>query len=336
MAGLTNLLLYMGRGGPYVREEVIKAIKEAGLRLVGDLSEDLSQEVPEADLIVVIGLDSDVLKAVQLAARLKLPIFPVSPPGHATFFSSADWEGVREAFKKLSSGDFRVEELTMIKSSVDGITDTYSLNDVVITQVRSANLMEYTLRIDGEFIWRDRADGVIVATPAGSTAYAFSAGGPLVLRGSKVLSIVPINPLNPLRRALIVPEESRVRIEDIDSRYPCELVSDGVVRVKVRDYVEVSKADIPISLVRLHTKLSEPIEKKEVLSSSSQDIPPSAKFVLKMLEIYGSLTFRELVELTGLPERTVRHALSVLTSKGLIRKSVNLRDARQRIYTLSR
>lgn len=329
---ISSVLLYLGRGGPYLRDRVVRLLRENRLRLVGMVGEDGRPETLDADAVIVVGMDSDVLKAVQLVAPKPIPLFPVSPPGYTAFFASAEWETLEEGLRRLALGDYRVEAFSMIKSVIDGGRSVYALNEAALFPSRSAALVEYTLKVDGELLWRDRADGIIVSTPTGSTAYAFSAGGPMVLRGADVFTVVPVNSLNPMRRALVVPASSTISLEDVNSLYPCEVVVDGVIRARVRGRVEAVKAEKPALFLRLSAGLSDVIERRERISGELRDMPPSAKFVLKMLETYRELSVKELVEVTGLPERTVRHALATLLSRGLVKRSINLRDARQRVY----
>ncbi|MEM4373321.1 MAG: helix-turn-helix domain-containing protein, partial [Metallosphaera sp.] len=158
---------------------------------------------------------------------------------------------------------------------------------------------------------------------------------PMVLKGAPVFVLVPVNSLNPIRRSLVVPDESRMVIRDISSQVNVEAILDGVARVRVNGAVTVERGE-SISLIRFTEKVGENIERKVKLTLESQDIPPSAKFVLKMLQIYGEATPKELVEKTGLPDRTIRYALSILVKKGIVKRVANPRNIQQRIYRVSR
>jgi len=290
-------------------------------------------DLSDVDALVIIGTDSDVLKATHQAVVEALPILPISPPGYSTFFASTDWEGLKEAVEKLARGEYVLRPYTRIEAIVNGEAVTRALNEVAVFPSRSASVMEYDLFVNKEFVWRDKADGVLIATPAGSTAYAFSVGGPIVMPHSKVLEVVPVNTVNPLRRALVIPEDAEVTITNISSRYVVEVIADGVERVRVREEVRVVKAPSPVTFIRFGEGLSDVIERKvRVVAGEVKDLPPSAKYVLKMLKVYGPASTKELLALTGLPERTVRHALSVLLRRGLVRRVTDLRDLRRRVY----
>jgi len=330
------VVLTAGKGLGSRVAAIVKLLAATGIRaevLTRPLSSVKPEDLGGVDALVIIGTDSDVLKATHQAVAEALPILPVSPPGYSTFFASTDWEGLKEAAERLARGEYVLRPYTRIEAIVNGEAVTRALNEVAVFPSRSAAVMEYDLFVNKEFVWRDKADGVLVATPAGSTAYAFSVGGPIVMPHSKVLEVVPVNPVNPLRRALIIPEDAEVTITNITSRYVVEVIADGVERVKVKEEVRVVKAPSPVTFIRFGGGLSDVIERKvRVVTGEVKDLPPSAKYVLKMLKVYGPASTKELLTLTGLPERTVRHALSVLLKRGLVRRVTDLRDLRKRVY----
>ena len=325
-----------GRGLGSRVSAIVKLLTEAGIQaniLARPLSSIKPEDLRGVDALVIIGTDNDVLKATHQAVAEALPILPVPPPGYSTFFASTDWEGLKDAADRLARGEYVLRPYTRIEAVVNGEAVTRALNEVAVFPSRSASVMEYDLFVSKEFVWRDKADGVLVATPAGSTAYAFSVGGPIVMPHSRVLEVVPVNPVNPLRRALIIPEDAEVTITNISSRYAVEVIADGVERVRVKDEVRVIKASSPVTFIRFDEGLSDVIERKvRVVSGEAKDLPPSAKYVLKMLKVYGPASTKELLSLTGLPERTVRYALSVLLRRGLVRRVTDLRDLRRRVY----
>ncbi len=284
------------------------------------------------DAVIVVGADSDVLRTIHAMDNSVVPVLPISPPGYSTFFASLDWDEIKEGVRKLISGRYSIHSYVRIRALVDSSETLYALNEIAVFPSRSATLVEYDLLVDGELVWRDTADGVLVATPAGSTAYAFSAGGPIVMDTSKVLEVVPVNSVNPLRRAIIVHDDAVITITNINSRSSVEVIADGIKRVKVNEGVKVVKAEAPAKFIRFEGGLGDVIERKARVVTEPKDLPPSAKYVLKMLRIYGQASPKELVELTGLPERTVRYALSILLKKGLVKRVTDLRDSRRRIY----
>ncbi|MEM0023366.1 MAG: NAD(+)/NADH kinase [Thermofilaceae archaeon] len=286
--------------------------------------------VGEADLVIALGDDRCVLDAVQAVGERDLPILGVSTGG-AGYLTSISVEELGAALEAVVRGEYELATYTKLKGVVDGSLVVYALNEIAVFPSKSAALMSYELLIDGDPVWSDRADGVIIATPLGSTAYALSAGGAIVFEGARVLEVVPVNSVDVAKRPLVIPDTSTVELRSIASKYPCEIVADGGSRVRVKERVTVARAETDVRIVRLFSKPSVRETLREKLAETL-DVPPSAKFVLKMLELKGPMSARELAEETMLPERTVRRALSELQRRGLIRRIVNLRDARQFFY----
>jgi len=196
--------------------------------------------------------------------------------------------------------------------------------------------MEYILKINGNDLWHDNSDGVIISTPIGSTAYCMSAGGPMVLQRSQVFVIVPVNSMDNTRRPLIVPNTDKLEIEEILSRYLCEVILDGGKRVAVRKRIACQKHEFPAKFVRLiKDSPMDIIAKKVKLAEDLLDMPPSAKLILKILEYEGELSQKDLSKRTMLPERTIRLSLSHLIQRRYVRKKTSLRDARQKTYELN-
>ena len=194
--------------------------------------------------------------------------------------------------------------------------------------------MEHILKIDKKDVWHDKSDGVIVATPTGSTAYSMSAGGPMVLQRSQVFVVVSVNSVDNTRRPLVIPNETTIEVADIMSRYHCEVVLDGGARVGVKKTLECHKHQFPARFARLVSDSSplSIIAKKVKLAEDLLTMPPSAKLILKTLEYEGALSQKEISTRTMLPERTVRLSLKHLLGRGHVKKKTSLRDARQRIY----
>ncbi|MCD6357806.1 MAG: NAD(+)/NADH kinase [Thermoproteales archaeon] len=326
---LDRVYVWVGRhvSGEEARE-VSSIVAAHGMMQVGDPA--------SADLVLAIGDDRDILDAIQAVGDSDTPILGVSLGNSVSYLSSISLDELGSALEMLRRGEYELATHARLRGVVDGSTVVYAMNEIAVFPSRSATLMSYELLIDGDLVWMDRADGVLVATPLGSTAYALSAGGAVVLEGARVLEVVPVNSVDPSKRPLIVPDTSRIVIKNVSSRHPCEVVADGGKRVKVRREVTISRSEMPIRIVKVSSRPSVRETLREKIAAEAADMPPSAKFVLKMLELKGPMSAREIAELTLLPERTVRYALSELLRRGLVRRSTSLRDARQVYYELAR
>ncbi len=306
--------------------------KVGSLGVEVDVIEDLSSI--DTDFVLVIGGDKGILHYFHKIGDSSPPVIGIYESDSTGFLAQIEIKDIKNAINKLKRGEYNIDEVTRIAVKVDNYNIAHALNDVTIFPYRSATLMEHKLRINNEDVWHDKSDGIIISTPIGSTAYSMSAGGPLILRGAKVFAIVSINSLDITRRPLIVSDDSKIEIDDIISRYHCEVILDGDIRVRVKNKVICLKHEYPAKLVRFANPTLSLITKKVKLAEEMLGMPPSAKLVLKTLEYEGSMSQRELADRTMLPGRTVRLALSHLLKRGYVKKRVSLRDARQRIYEL--
>lgn len=293
------------------------------------------EAVQGADLVLVVGSDRDVLRAFQDHGDAGVPILGVSDAAGSAFLTDLSLDALQEGLRRVAQGRFRLEPCIRLAVRVDGQELPAALNEVAIFPSRTAVLMEYKLGVDGEEVYRDYSDGVLVATPTGSSAYAMSAGGPLVLPGSRVFVVVSVNSMDISRRPLIVPDTAVLEVSDVSARSECEVVIDGLERGPVEEVVEM-RAGPPGQLVRMDGGPPTRMEALRRVRSPEEimKMPPSAKLVLKAIEYEGPMRAREVAAKTLLPPRTVRHAISILLENGLVARSPHLRDLRSDIFYL--
>jgi NAD+ kinase len=315
-------------------KEITKSMQVKGINIRTLNLAEISNLISQFDLIIVIGSDGDVLRVIQAMHDKVLPVLGVSDSNELGFLTEISLPNFKQAIDKLVKRDYVINRASRLSARVNNQPALFALNEVALFPSKSATLLEYSLKVDGEFVWRDYCDGVIISTPTGSTAYAMSAGGPMVLQSANVFLIVPVNSMDVTRRPLVVSESSIIEIEEITSRYECEAVIDGIYRIKAKGKLVVENSNADALLIRL-SKTSTPAEKmsrKVKLAEELFKMPPSAKLVLKTLQYEGPLTQREIVKKTMLPERTARLALHLLIEKGLVKRHAMLRDARQKLY----
>ena len=291
-----------------------------------------ADRIEDADVVLVLGDDRDLLDALQTLGDHDVPILGVGVWG-TSFLASTTLDELSDALDAIERGEYELAEYTKLKGIVNGKFSLYALNEIAVFPSKSASLMSYKLYVDDDLVWTDRADGVLVATPIGSTAYALSAGGAVVFEGAEVFEIVPVNSVDPSKRPIIVPSSSVVTISEVASKHPCEAIADGGKRVRIGREIVISKAGKAVKIIRVASRPSvKESMKAKVTPVNAADMPPSAKFVLKILELKGPLTVKELAKETMLPERTVRYALSELLRRELVKRVISLRDARLVYY----
>ncbi len=291
-----------------------------------------------ADCVIVLGGDKGVRNYFHRSFDGNSPVLGISEGEASGFLAQIDLREFSSYVKILKKQNYAIEEVPRLGVRIDGKNVYPVLNDVAVFSSKSAILMEHTLRVNGEEVWHDNRDGIIVSTPIGSSAYSMSAGGPVLFQDSAVFEIISVNSLDVTRRPIIVSNSSFIEIDDIYARLHCEVVLDGLERYKVNKIVECTQFLPPAKIIRLKkdsTAISA-LAKKVHLAEELLSMPPSSKLLLKTLEYEGSMTQKDLANKTLLPARTVRLALSHLLKKGYVKKKVSIRDARQKIYEISK
>ncbi len=292
----------------------------------------------DLDCIIVTGGDRGVRNYFHKTQDAQVPVLGVGESESSGFLAQVDLKEFSSIVNRIKKKDYEISEFSRIAVKIDGKSIYPVLNDVAVFSSKSAMLMEHVLRVNHEEVWHDSSDGVIISTPIGSSAYSMSAGGPMIFQDSPVFGIVSVNSLDITRRPLIVHDTSLIEIDDVSSRLFCEVVMDGVDRFRINNTLECTKS-VPSARVIKIKKDSTAVSaltKKVKLAEDLLNMPPSSKLLLKTLEFEGSMTQRDLVTKTLLPDRTVRLALRHLLDKGYVKKRISIRDSRQKIYEISR
>lgn len=289
------------------------------------------------DIVIVLGGDKGVMNYFHRIINSNIPVLGINDSEINGFLSQIDLKEFPLYVDKLKQHDYKIEEIPRINIKIDGKLVIPILNDLSIFPSKSAVLMEHTLKINNEEVWHDSSDGIIISTPIGSSAYSMSAGGPIIFHESPVFGIISVNSINITRRPLIVSNSSSIIIDDISSRLYCEVILDGLYRLRVNKTIECTKFSPTAKIIRIkeNSTTIDIMKKKVHLAKDLLNMPPSLKLLLKTLEYEGAMTNKELILKTLLPSRTVRLALQQLLSKGYIKRKISLRDSRQRIYEIS-
>ncbi len=298
----------------------------------------LTERPGDVDCVVTLGGDRGVRSYFHRNPNSDVPVLGVSEAESSGFLAQIDLKELHSYAGRLKNGNFAVESVPRVGIKIDGKNVYPILNEVAIFSSKSAMLMEHTLRVSGKDVWHDSGDGIIVSTPIGSSAYSMSAGGPVIFQESPVFEIISVNSLDVTRRPLIVPDDSLIEVYDIWSRLHCEVILDGTSRHNVKKTVECSKFMPPAMIIRVRQESTaiSALAKKAHLAGDLLSMPPSSKLLLKILEYEGALTQKGLAAKTMLPDRTVRQALAHLVQGGYVNRRVSIRDARQRIYEISK
>jgi NAD+ kinase len=169
-----------------------------------------------AELVIVLGGDGTLLRAAEIARPAQTPLIGVNL-GHIGFLAETEPDGLAETVDRLVAGDYRVEERMTIdvvaRDNGTELASTWALNEVTVEKVARERMIEVIIEVDGRPLSRWGCDGVVCATPTGSTAYAFSAGGPVVWPEVEALLLVPISAHALFARPLVVSPRSVLAVE---------------------------------------------------------------------------------------------------------------------------
>jgi NAD+ kinase len=225
-------------------------VVEANLRAAAADNNVAVVDVEDADVVVSIGGDGTLLRAVGAAGPTR-PVVGIDV-GYVGYLSDVEPAAAADLVSSLAAGDYEVvERMTVAIELPDGTVFT-GLNDVVVEKVMSQHALRLRCLIDAEPLVTYRADGLIFSTPTGSTAYAYSAGGPVVDPSVEALLLIPVAAHNLFSRPLVLQPDSRIEIEVLAGR-PARINVDGqdLGIAESGDLLRVRRGDNPALLVML-------------------------------------------------------------------------------------
>jgi NAD+ kinase len=238
--------------------------------LAGEFSSPGAHEVPASDaaaegaeLVIVLGGDGSLLRAAELSRPAGVPLIGANL-GHVGFLAEAEPDGLADLVERVVARDYAVEERMTIDVTVrrngTGIASTWALNEATVEKAARERVIEVIIEIDGRPLSRWGGDGVVCSTPTGSTAYAFSAGGPVVWPEVEALLMVPISAHALFAPPMVVSPQSVLAVELIVASETSGAVlwCDGRRKVDLPPgaRVEVRRGALPVLLARLQTSES--------------------------------------------------------------------------------
>lgn len=232
--------------------------KEAAFQLTKKNKEaDYDQIKKEADYVIIIGGDGTFLHSSHHFIGSDIPLLGVNI-GHLGFLTDVETEELHKALAMIDNGNYKIEKRMMLKAEHcrDGknIEADYSLNDYVINRDPDSQMLRIELYINNELVNDFRGDGLIIATPTGSTAYSLSAGGPIINpRRIKAILITPICAHNLHLRPMVISAQEKIRIKvDSDGR-SVKGCADGRQKNEIvpGDEIYISGADQELSIIKL-------------------------------------------------------------------------------------
>lgn len=228
-------------------------------RIVGDVlvASDPADPCAGCELVLVFGGDGTILRAAALARTAGIPLLGVNL-GHMGFLAESEPEALPAVIDAVAARDYEVEERLSLELKVflpDGQVQVgWALNEVSIEKASRERMVEFVLAIDDAPLSTMAADGLVCATPTGSTAYAWSAGGPVVWPQVEAVVVVPISAHALFSRPLVVDPSSEIDVEVLESGSSAVAWCDGgrMIDVPVGSRFEVKRSSFPVRLAHLH------------------------------------------------------------------------------------
>jgi len=225
----------------------------AGLTTVQVVSKPLLGEV--CDLVIVVGGDGSLLHAARVLARYQTPVLGVNR-GRLGFLTDVSPDEVIFKLDQVLRGEYQVDRRFLlhmeIRSGGRVTHEAVALNDVVLHAGKSVHMIDFELNIDGHLVYRQHSDGLIIATPTGSTAYSLSAGGPIMHPSINAMVIAPMHPHTLSSRPIVVGGESEIKVRIRDTRVHPMVSADGQTSVTLEEGDMLHIRKHPFKLTLLH------------------------------------------------------------------------------------
>jgi len=211
----------------------------------------------QSDLVIVVGGDGTFLNAARTLNEYQVPLLGINL-GRLGFLTDIHSEKIRGRLNAILDGEFIEEQRFLLHGRFeyengDGeIASSDAFNDIVVHKGHVARMIELDLYINGQYVNTQRADGLIVSTPTGSTAYALSGGGPILQPGLDALVLVPICPHTMSQRPIVIDGDSDIEIRISDNNHGDALVTcDGQLNVDlgIGDSVRITKKKLPVHMI---------------------------------------------------------------------------------------
>jgi len=314
----------------YLKEKKLEYVIDKNTKIPGN--KKVINEV-SPDFILVAGDDNLILRTFRDIGKKQIPLLGIA--SEQSFLSQSDAANFQESINLIERKKYDIFKRARIVASFNDRQKYPALNDIGLFSSKSASLLRYTLNLNNEKLWKDNADGLIISTPTGSTGYSFSAHGPIILDEPEILSITPVSSIEK-KSSVIISNKTKITITDVQAISPV-IIMDGDIRIPLKsDMVEIEKSKYDACFIQFSKDyaIEDKLKKRTVsfTPSRTKNLPPSAKLVYKILSYEDNLTQKEIVNISYLPERTVRYALELLLKKRLITQQPYLNDARQTVY----
>jgi NAD+ kinase len=239
----------------FMSEDFFRSLPEDTQQYIGTFCELFDKQLPNVDMVVSVGGDGTFLRAASVVGNSGTPVLGINT-GRLGFLAAINYSDVAETIHEIVHGIYKIEERTLLKMSAEGNAEPFrynahALNEVAIMKQDTASMLYIHAYINNDYLTSYQADGLVIATPTGSTAYSLSIGGSILAPTTPSLILSAIAPHNLTSRPLVVDDNSRISLK-VESRSKTFLVSlDGQSQV-FDETVEINicKADYALKIVK--------------------------------------------------------------------------------------
>ena len=247
----------LGRLIPWLRKQNYHIFLDTGTAaIINETSSYERREISQqADLLIVLGGDGTLLSVARAAHPHNIPILAVNL-GSLGFLAEISIEELYPTLENILAGKFEIENRMLLNACIwrngEKVEDHNVLNDVVINKGAVARVISLQVLVNGQYMTSYRADGLIIATPTGSTAYSLSAGGPIIHPSMHTLVLSPICPFTLTNRSILIPDQSIIQVKLAAEYDDVRVTLDGQEGYDMRagDILEIKKTKTSFQLIR--------------------------------------------------------------------------------------
>lgn len=234
----------------YITKKLRKQYEGMTSARVVQVTESEEEAVEEADIVVALGGDGTMLHTAHLVKDIDRPVLGVNS-GRLGFMANIQPDKVDDALTLVLKNEFHIDTRNLLKAVTVSGREYYALNEFLFTKKDSASLITLTASYNGQLINHYWADGLILSTPTGSTAYNLSAGGPIIMPSTSVVVLTPIHPHTLTTRPLILPSEGVIRVKSEEDAGHLLFSYDGKRADAGEKFdIEIKQSDFSIQLIQ--------------------------------------------------------------------------------------
>lgn len=241
-----------------ILNEVINAVnwelKDPIIEIFKDSYELDSERADNLELIIVLGGDGTILRTARNMNNNKIPLLGINI-GHLGFLTNAEISDLKKVLHEISEGNYFIEDRIMLECRIDEGEESYiALNDIVLSKGTLSRIVDFSIDINNSFYTNITADGIIIATPTGSTAYNISAGGPIIYPTLDVVAITPICPHTLAMRTIVIDSKSKIKVKLSCEKECIFLTVDGqhAIELKGCEEINVTLSNKRCKLIKLN------------------------------------------------------------------------------------